>query len=80
MAERLKAPVLKIGRVQKALVGSNPTPSAFHYGLGLRKAELESFGGYSLLYACPRAEGGEIRVPAKASASSVSPYGSIKMN
>ena len=33
MAERLKAPVLKIGRVQKALVGSNPTPSVFAYGI-----------------------------------------------
>ena len=29
MAERLKALVLKTSRVQKALVGSNPTPSAF---------------------------------------------------
>ena len=33
MAERLKAPVLKIGRVQKALVGSNPTPSVFPAGM-----------------------------------------------
>jgi hypothetical protein len=30
VAERLKAPVLKTGRV-KALVGSNPTPSAVDF-------------------------------------------------
>ena len=38
MAERLKALVLKTSRVQKALVGSNPTPSAF----SMRSAEYKN--------------------------------------
>ena len=51
MAERLKAPVLKTGRVQKALVGSNPTPSVpWHVG-NTELRDLRTFlrGGWRML-------------------------------
>ena len=39
VVERLMAPVLKTGRA-KALVGSNPTPSAINFGLRIVDFEL----------------------------------------